>query len=342
MVPIKLAARSLVSVVVAALMVVTALAPAPALAQDKQAERPWAKGVSSDNQRQALQLFREGNGLLKESVFVQAAHKYREALKHWDHPAIHYNLVLALLNMDQPVEVHQHLEKALRYGPEPLDAEKFAQAQAYLALIEKQLAKVSIRCEEPEAKVVMDGRPLFTAPGRWEGWVRSGPHTVVATKEGFLTNQLSRNLPPGEVTDFELKLFTADSLTEYRRKWSVWIPWAVLGAGVVVGGAGGAMHYTARESFKEFDAGIDACGGCVPPSDVEGKRSTGNTLQAAAIGSYAVGGAAVVAGAVLVYINRLQPYQVTPTLEQKDSATELSIAPLFGNGVSGASATIRF
>ena len=91
-----------------------------------------------------------------------------------------------------------------------------------------------------------------------------------------------------------------------------------------------------------FSNGGTSCGGCVPPSDVEGKRSTGNTLQAAAIGSYAVGGAAVVAGAVLVYINRLQPYQVTPTLEQKDSATELSIAPLFGNGVSGASATIRF
>lgn len=336
MVPIKLAARAL-----AVLMVVAASAPSFAQSGDG-GERPWAKGVSPDEQRHALQLFREGNGLLKESVFVQAAHKYREALKHWDHPAIHYNLVLALLNMDQPVEVHQHLEKAMRFGPEPLDAEKFAQAQAYQALIEKQLAKVSIRCEEPDAKVVMDGRPLFTAPGVYEGWVRAGPHTVVATKEGFLTNQITRNLPAGEVSDFELKLYTADSLTEYRRKWAAWIPWAVLGAGAVVGGVGGAMHYNASTSFKEFDAGIDACGGCVPPPDVAGKLSTGNTLQAAAIGSYAVGGAAVVAGAVLVYLNRLQPYQINPTIEQKSSATELSIAPVFGNGVSGASATIRF
>ena len=144
------------------------------------------------------------------------------------------------------------------------------------------------------------------------------------------------------MSEFELKLFTTDSLTEYRRKWAVWIPWAVLGAGAVVGGVGGAMHYNANESFKEFDAGIDACGGCVPPADVAGKLSTGNTLQAAAIGSYAVGGAAVVAGAVLVYLNRLQPYQINPTVEQKSSTTELSISPLFGNGVSGASATIRF
>lgn len=340
MVPIKLAARPLAGVILAALMIA---APAPTFAQgDAPTERPWAVGVSAEAQRQALQLFREGNGLLKESVFVQAAHKYREALEHWDHPAIHYNLVLALLNMDQPVEVHHHLEQAMRFGPEPLDAEKFAQAQSYKVLIEKQLAKVSIRCDEPDAKVVMDGRPLFTAPGRYEGWVRAGPHTVVATKEGFLTNQITRNLPPGEVSEFELKLYTTESLTEYRRKWSAWIPWAVVGAGALVGGAGGLLHYGAHESFKDFDAGIDACGGCVPSAEVAGMRDSGHTLQAAAIGSYVLGGAAVVGGAVLVYLNRLQPYQINPGAEQSDSSPALSFAPIFGNGVSGASATIRF
>ena len=39
----------------------------------------------------------------------------------WDHPGIHYNLALALLNMDQPVEVYQNLENAIKYGAEPLD-----------------------------------------------------------------------------------------------------------------------------------------------------------------------------------------------------------------------------
>ncbi|MFN7134446.1 MAG: hypothetical protein ACK4N5_20365, partial [Myxococcales bacterium] len=232
-------------------VVMLLLGASPAFAEGEGNERPWARGVSSEQQRQALTLFREGNGLLKESVFVRAAAKYREALTHWNHPAIHYNLVLALLNMDQPVEVHHHLEQAMRFGPEPLDTEKFAQAQAYLTLIEKQLAKVVIRCDEPDASVVMDGRPLFTAPGKYEGWVRAGPHTVLATKEGFLTNQMTRSLPAGETHDIELKLFVADSLANYKRRWSQWIPWSVVAAGVVAGGAGGFMHFTARESFLE-------------------------------------------------------------------------------------------
>src|SRR3954454_2214857 len=79
----------------------------------KAAERPWVLGVSAVEQKAALNLFREGNALLKESLFVQAAAKYREALRHWNHPGIHYNLALALLNLDQPVEVYKQLETAL-------------------------------------------------------------------------------------------------------------------------------------------------------------------------------------------------------------------------------------
>src|SRR5437879_5618527 len=72
----------------------------------RAAERPWVRGVPAAEQKVALDLFREGNTLLKESLFVQAAAKYREALRHWNHPGIHYNLALALLNLDQPVEVY--------------------------------------------------------------------------------------------------------------------------------------------------------------------------------------------------------------------------------------------
>ena len=106
-------------------------APASAPAEMQSSDRPWAKGVSESDQRRALELFGKGNGLLKDSLFVQAAAQYRAALKSWDHPAIHYNLVLALLNLDQPVEVLQHLEAAMRYGAAPLDADKFNQARAY-------------------------------------------------------------------------------------------------------------------------------------------------------------------------------------------------------------------
>jgi tetratricopeptide (TPR) repeat protein len=304
------------------------------------AERPWAQGVSQENQQAALELFRAGNVLLKDSVFVDAIGKYRQALALWDHPAIHYNLALALLNLDQPLEVHEHLVAATKYGAAPLDTEKLEHARAYKGLIEKQLARVEIVCEEPGASVVMDGRPLFQAPGRFEGLVRAGPHTITASKEGHLTNSQSRALPAGEKTSVELKLFTADDLTQYRRKWSAWKPWAVVGTGVALAAGGALLHMQARDNYEAFDLGVTSCGGCVPDTGLADRRTRGDTMQTLAMGGYAVGGAALVTGVVLVYMNRLQPYRVDDRVTQPEPA--VTVAPLVGGGSRGVSATLRF
>ena len=304
-------------------------------------ERPWARGVSQQRQQAAIDLFRSANALLKESVFLKAAEQYRQALTHWDHPAIHYNLALALLNLDQPIEVHKHLESAMRYGVAPLDAEKLENARAYKTLVEKQLAWVEITCETPGASVVMDGRPLFVGPGRSAGWVRAGPHTLVATGEGYLTQDQSRTLSPGERVTVDLKLFTSDDLIQYRRKWSAWKPWAVVGTGVALAAGGVFMHTTARDEFSSFDTAIASCGGCVPEPAVAARRSRGDTLQTAAFATYGVSGAALVTGAVLVYLNRLQPHQVDPSEAAKTPA-RASVTPYLGAGGGGASATFRF
>jgi hypothetical protein len=306
-------------------------------------DRPWARAVSIEEQKIATELFREGNALLKESLFVGAAEKYREALRHWDHPGIHYNLALALLNLDQPVEVFNQLEVAMKYGHAPLDADKYEHAGRYKALIEKQLSRVVVSCGEPGAAVTIDGRPLFTAPGRWEGLVRVGQHTVVATKTGFVTTQKEPMLPAGQKTTVELKLYTADDLTHYKRRWHNAFPWTVFAAGIVVAGAGGLMHWQASEKFKSFDSGVGACssinplGGCIPDDGLVSEKSTGEGLQAGAFAMYAIGGAAVVAGAVLVYLNRAKPYRINP-----ESSNKVAVTPLLGPGVGGAVATFHF
>jgi hypothetical protein len=227
----------------------------------------------------------------------------------------------------------------MRYGAAPLDTEKLENARAYKSLVEKQLARVEISCETPGASVVMDGRPLFVGPGKFEGWVRAGPHTLVATGEGYLTNDQSRTFSPGERTAVELKLFTSDDLIQYRRKWSAWKPWAVVGTGVALAAGGTLMHMTAREDYTKFDTAIAACGGCVPEAPVAQQRSRGDTLQKAAFAGYGLGGAALVTGAVLVYLNRLQPYQVTQAEAGQAAA---SVTPFLGADGGGASAAFRF
>src|SRR5690349_20589283 len=57
--------------------------------------RPWADGVSQERQDTAVRLFTEGNGHLNDGIFGKAVDAYAEALKSWDHPAIHYNMAIA-------------------------------------------------------------------------------------------------------------------------------------------------------------------------------------------------------------------------------------------------------
>ncbi len=321
----------------AALVACLLVLAGPSFAQT--AERPWARGVSAESQKKALELFGQGNSELKDSLFVQAAATYRDALAHWDHPAIHYNLVLALLNLDQPVEVLRHLEAAMRYGEAPLDADKFAQARSYKRLVEGQLSRVDIQCDVPGAKVVMDGRPLFTGPGRHEGWVRAGPHTIVASADGYLTRQISQSLPAGQVTVVKLELFSAHELTAYRRRFPVWLPWTALATGVAVAAGGGYLHAGARGDFKSYDQSIIDCGGCVPGSDIAETLQRGRTRQGVAIGSYALGGGIIAAGAALLYFNK--PELVQLTAEELENS-RVSVTPLLGRDGGGISAQVRF
>jgi tetratricopeptide (TPR) repeat protein len=300
-------------------------------------DRPWARSVPPETQAKAVSLFRDGNGLLKESLFIQAAEKYREALRFWDHPAIHYNLALALLNLDQPVEVFGHLEEAMKYGAAPLDADKFEHATRYRALIEKQLARVEVTCAQTGAQVSMDGRTLFDAPGRWAGLVRVGQHTVVATKPGYVAAQQTPTLLAGQKSEIRLQLFTAEELTIYQRRWAVWKPFTVLAAGVVVAAIGGILQWEASESYKSFDAGIQSCGGCVPPSDLQAKRSSGDALQATAWVGYSLGAAGAATGIALAILNRARPVRLSPEHEGR-----LSLAPLIGPGGAGLSGTVHF
>lgn len=314
--------------------------PASGPGSSSESERPWAKGVSPEDQKEALRLFYEGNAMLKDSLFVPAAAKYREALSHWDHPAIHYNLALALANLDQPLEVYQSLEKAISYGPAPLDGEKYEHASSYKALIEKQLARAEITCDIEGAEVSLDGKPLFVAPGKWEGYLRASNHTVTARATGYIETSLTRTLPAGKVTQVPVRLYTDVQLTRYRRHWAVWKPWAVTGGSALALAAGAALHLTAKGDIESFDRAIRACGdiGCVPEGSLLAGKNRAGTLQGTAVALYAIGGAALATGLTLVYINRSQPYR----LKVDELERELRVAPVIAPNQAGFVASFRF
>lgn len=311
--------------------------------------RPWATGVSADAQQNALRLFREANTHHNDGLFVKAVELYHEALKSWDHPAIHYNLALSLMNLDRPIDVEQSLQKAIKYGAAPLAKDKYDHAREYLLLIQQQLATVEVTCTKPGAKVSVDGKEVFTVGPNGEGGnfrnrVKIGKHTFVAEKPGYNAEIEAPFIGPGEVFRIELKLYTAEELTRYKRRWNAkWMPWAVIGGGVLVGLVGGALELSASSSYRDFDDAVAKCGatGCSNAEELISKRDSGDTKKTMGYVAYGVAGAAIVTGAVMLYLNRSTSYQITADeyrrelREAERAKPSASVAPVVGPGVAG-------
>jgi hypothetical protein len=305
--------------------------------------RPWAAGVQPSEQRVALQMFHDGNVFLNDGLFAKAADKYKDALKHWDHPAIHYNLALAEMNLDQPIDAYDNLQASIRFGQAPLQSkDKFDNAKGYLLLLNNQIAEVELTCNKAGAKVMVDSQLVFTAPGTYKGKVRAGKHTFVAELEGHPTRIDAPYISPGPPFRIELKLYTAKELTRYHRKWqSTWVPYVVIGGGALIGAVSGLVALSATNSFAEYDQKVAACtmssgvgtSGCDSTADLKSIRDSGDTKRTLAFVGYGVAGAAIVTGAVLAYINRPESYQI----RAEDLQTEqVTIAPIISPTMAGA------
>ena len=322
--------------------------------------RPWAAGVTPDNQKKALELFRQGNQAHNDGLFVKAVEIYRDALKHWDHPAIHYNMALSLTNLDQPIDVEAELQASIKFGADPLEKGKFDHAKQSLLLSEKQLATIEISCQKAGAKVSIDNKQAFIVelgkPNVHKARVKIGKHTFVAEKPGYATGIDAPFIGPGEVFRAELKLYTAEELTRYRRRWDArWVPYAVIGAGVVAGGTGYLMSRSAQSSYDDFDTAVRKCaaqlgdnGGCATNEANLDLRDSGDSKKTLSYIGYGVAGAAVVTGVVLLYLNRSQAYQINSDdyrreqIEKDRAAGKLTISPIVTPDSAGAMILGRF
>jgi hypothetical protein len=314
--------------------------------------RPWAAGVTAENQKIALRKFQEGNAQLNDGLFPAAVKLYREALTHWEHPAIYYNLALALLNLDQPIEVYEDLNKAIKFGAGPLEKDKYEHAKEYMLLVEKQIATVDISCSKPGAKISVDGKEVFTVgadgkAGHFVGRVKIGKHTFVAEKPGYNAQVDAPFIGPGETYRLELTLYTADELTRYKRMWKAkWMPYAVIGGGVAAGLIGVGLELSADSSYKDYDSAVAKCnttmnsGGCPNSGSVADMRKSGDTKSTLGYVGYGIAGAAVVTGVILLYVNRSTSYQITADEYRKElrenEKHDVSVIPVIAPGLAGA------
>jgi hypothetical protein len=329
---------------------------------DKTQQAPWDRGVSMAQMQAAAARFEEANQQLDASLPGKAAERYRDALKLWPHPMIHYNLALALIELKQPVEVAEHLEKAIEFGLAGLNnqEEKLDQAKRLLEFTKDQLAYIEVSCQKEGALISVDGKVVFTVtkgqPNIFKGRVPIGKHTFVAEKPGYATPVDAPFIGGRETFRIELKLYTAEELTRYRRRWEQkqWVPWVAIGGGAVIGLVGGVLQLSARSGYREFDDRVTRCtadagSATCSTAAFADLRDGADTKRALGITGYAVAGAAIVTGGVLLYLNRRVAYQITTDeyrmeelKKQRAAQKAVAIAPLVGPGLAGAAVAGRF
>ena len=308
---------------------------------EKHADRPWAEGVPSKEQKAAKQIFDDANTQMEKLQWRAAITEYGQALGHWDHPAIHYNMALAHLALEEPIEAHKHLEKAIAYGPDPLHEDNYRHAKEYLALVKKQLAKVEVSCDVPGAVVRMDRTVLFRAPGVYRGIVLRGEHTFTASRSGYVTRVIPRVLTPGDTNVVELRLYTWGQLHPTHRQFRPWIPLTATGAGTVLLGAGAFLTLGANNTARAYDREVDqACASppCPPVRSATDLQDRANVLRTGATVSYVAGGAALATGLTLLLFNR----KITEHIDPEELDRRFTLQPMAGPESAGVVGTIRF
>lgn len=296
------------------LLVVIAITLGSVRAGAEPVAQPWAVGVDDARKASANQLLAAGNRQLVDHDYAGALATYRAALAAWDHPAIRFNIVRCLIQLDRPIEAADNLDRALAYGAAPLEEAVYTEALAYAKLLTSQIATVAVRCDQPGAQLTLDGRPLASCPAKVTRRVQPGPHQVVGTREGYVPRTIELIVVGGAARTIDVELVPLASATAERRRWRVAVPWVVFGGGLALAGLGGAIELKAGADFDAFDRAVaERCArtGCVGAqrTALDAQETTARREHMAAVAGLAVGALAAGTGAVLLYLNRAQPLE---------------------------------
>lgn len=306
---------------------------------------PWYCGVPEEDKERALELYEQGNQLFDASLFPNAVTSYRAALGYWNHPGIQYNLMLALVALDQSIEAYKSSIEALRYGPDALEPGEHHRAHDYHRLLRGRIAEITVACDEPSAEVTLDGKNILHGPGEVHVFVLPGQHEIVARKPGYLATHHTLVLVPEEPTSVHLHMLpTAEALVTTRR-WGAWQPWAVVGAGAGIGLIGGMFEWRSEVNnarfARLFEKKEECKTGCLQEEfsdEMESRQQRYRWYRRLGHGATAAGGAAILGGLVLVYLNT--PHQIENP--ERHRLVRTSVTPLLAPGSAGLSFDLSF
>lgn len=320
------------------------LTPPATMAQGAtRGERPWARGVPPEEQARAIELYELGNGLLADTRFEAAVAKYREALQHWNHPGIHYNLMLALVSLGQAVEAYSSSQHALRHGPDALQAGEHRRALEYRAMLRKRIAELQVVCDQPDAIVTLDGKALVVTSGRVEKLVAPDTYVLVARKPGYVAFNQTITLAAGATIQVKIHMDPARIETELRttRRWPSWKPWSGVGLASAMGLLGVVLHNRANDTHRLHDTTVrlscpNGCGANEVPPGLPELAAKGRRQRVLGGMAFTASAAIMATSLYFVYLNR-------PRLrEVRSPSSSLTVAPTIDRDSVGVAAALVF
>ena len=276
-------------------------------------DKPWAAGVSVENQKAAFVLYDDANKSFAQAEYKPALETYSKALALWDHPQIRYNIAVCLINLDRPVEALDNLEHAMQFGQAALGAELWNQGQSYKKLLAARVAEIQVDADEG-ATISLDGKPLTVTQQR----VLSGDHQIVVEKPKYQTETRAIRVNGGDHVTIKIEMKPMAVSRTLHRRWSRWVPYTVLSVGVAAALVGIPTLIASGNAYDRYDAAVaEYCPkGCIagqPSGDLVKSKLDTAKLENNVAFSLFVGGAAVAAtGFFMVIANT--PRLVTPVV----------------------------
>lgn len=289
---------------------------------------PWSVGVSDAKKTEANRLLEQGNALFLDKKFGDALVKYREAVAAWDHPAIRFNIVRCLIQLDRAVEAADNLKQALRYGAAPLEEAVYNEALAYEKLLAKQIGSVTIECKQRDVVISLDGQKLGACPMRQVHQLSPGKHQVLGTGTGLLARAIDVFVVGAETQDVGVSLATVPHGGGLTAR-SYGKAALYVGGGVLVA-ASGLGIYAWRSYRGQFpDHCTESPTGGAPLCDESGVSALDRSLRFGDVATIAgtVGAALAITGIVVLW--RFPKPESTPTVTPTVTETGAGVA-VFG------------
>lgn len=278
--------------------------------------------MSATKKADAKALRAAGKALFLEHKYAEPLESYKQAIAEWDHPAIRFNIVRCLIQLDRAVEASENLDAALKYGATPLEDTVYAEAIAYQKLLANQTGELEVSCEQRGAVITLDGQPLAACPSHETRRIATGRHQLVGALTGFLTKTQDVVVVGSSHERAQVVLLPLGQAARVVHRWPTWIPWVVFGGGLAIVVTGALVESIASSKITDFDrALVRDCSGTgwgatrpIPAADLALEASA-HTYSTIGAGVIVAGVVATATGATMLYLNRGRTqyrYEVAP------------------------------